>query len=293
MGSSRSEQDGGAVTANSAQRQPRLAEGTVLCHATSPGFQQRSPSLGEPCPSRQAGSSSSSVLGPGGGGGSYAAQLQYAGWGTISFIHPPPLWNPGSGSFPFTRSHLWLLKQQMAHRETPGGLTYVKPAWGYRYLSARVGWHREDQANARWQGCTAGWAGDRLAAGARSTAETPQNSQRFWPNQQSTNTWKPLTCRGVLPESTCRGLTSPSFSEMPKDDQVSAFPDTHRYKRIRKHYLDLVDSFNVQSTLRIFKEHTSQTLHIQAWCHKVVSLKQTFFWVLDRSILLNCLNFAS
>lgn len=68
----------------------------------------------------------------------------------------------------------------------------------------------------------------------------------------------------VLPEGACGGPAGPSFLEMPKDGPVSAFPGTHRYKRVRKHYLDLVDGFNLQSTLRIFKEYTSLTLHVQA-----------------------------
>jgi len=69
---------------------------------------------------------------------------------------------------------------------------------------------------------------------------------------------------GVVPEVTRRELTSPSASEVPNDELVSALPDADRDKGIRKHYRDLVDSLNLQSTLKIFKEHTSLTPHIQA-----------------------------
>lgn len=65
----------------------------------------------------------------------------------------------------------------------------------------------------------------------------------------------PALCQGDTRSSSPRaeGLTSPLFSEMAKDDHVSALlPDIERYKRIRKHYLDLMDSSNLQSTLGIF-----------------------------------------
>lgn len=76
-------------------------------------------------------------------------------------LTPSPASTPDAApSLSLTSSHFWLLERQTACRETRGGPTPANPARGSRSASAHVGRHREDEANAGWQGCAAGRAGD-------------------------------------------------------------------------------------------------------------------------------------